>query len=281
MERLRAQNEGLLKNLLEEKHITQTQHDRWKGLSNERCQFELKLVQEHISQGHTINDETFAEIQKQGIDFAVNLTTQCKRQEEIELENRYSSAVAELQKRKQETTPQGHNLYHVRLHPDDFSREGTENFRPVADFIRESMQKLGFATDALKVRMFSAERVGKAIATGTDRDGNSNTHHVDAVEPTLMRIFGIHSARDVTYVSDLHRWSGPSRINKGLTDAIIVYRGDRLFKIGHEGNGFSTFITNPHDAALVVFSSQGRPLDEILAERPVKQPFGTTPTGMN
>jgi hypothetical protein len=275
--RLRAENTEQLEKLRAGSHLTQAQGDRLIGLSAERCGFELGLVQERISQGTTITDEIFSDIERQGTDFAAGQTLQRKRQEAETLTTQYASDIAELRKKKQETQPESHAFYHIRLHPDDFPQEAAPGTRPVAEYIRDCMEKLGFAATSLKVRMFQAERVAGALASGTDRDWGSNTHHVDNIEPQLMQVFGIHSARDVTYVSDLERWSGPGKVSSRLTDAAIVFRSDRLFKIGMESNGFSTFITSPHDAALAVFSPQGRPLEDILAEMPERPDPGTAP----
>ena len=129
------------------------------------------------------------------------------------------------------------------------------------------MARLGHDTEGLKVRMFDARRLDLALSTGTDRDSGSNLTHVDGVEPKLMKIFGLNAANEVTYASQLHRWSGPSRFNEGLYDAIIVYHGDQLYKIGQESNGFSAFLGSPSQAAIAVFSARGVPLDNIIAMR--------------
>ncbi len=266
-QQLRESNAQRLNTLLSDSHITQEQHDKITGLSGKRTQFELGLIKEHVVKEQTITDEVFADIQRQGADYATGQSKQAELEEERRLEGDYAPAIAEFCDRKSQSRTRSETLHHIHVNPSDFAEGGDKEGISIADYICDSMSRLGHDTEGLKVRMFDAGRLDLALSTGTDRDSASNLAHVDGVEPKLMKIFGLSSANEVTYASQLHKWSGPSKFNEGLYDAVAVYHGDQLYKIGQESNGFSAFLGSPRQAAIAVFSSRGQPLESILAMR--------------
>jgi len=262
---LRESNAQILSVLLSEGDITQEQHDKIKVISVERAKFELGLIQKFIGKDEAITDEVFANIQYQGGNYAFGLSKQAALEEERVLENNYAPAVTEFRDRRNQIKARSQKIYHIHINPEDFAEGSDQEGRSIADYIRESVASLGYDTEGLKVRMFNASRLDLALNTGTDRDSGSNLTHVDGVEPQLMKVFGLNAANEVTYASKLDQWSGPSKFNKGLYDAIIVYHGDYLYKIGQESNGFSAFLGNPRQAAIAVFSAKGVPFDNVMA----------------
>ncbi len=262
---VRESNTHRLNALLSNEHITKEQYDKIRGLSGERAQFELRLFEERVSGGCTITDEVFADIQRQGGNYAFGQSKQAELDEQRTLEDNYAPAIAEFRDRSSRLEIGSQNIHHIHINPADFAKGGEREAEGISDYIRESITRLGYDTKGLKVRMFDARRLDLALNTGTDRDDGSNLKHVDGVEPKLMKVFGLNAANEVTYASQLHRWSGPSNFIAGSYDAIIVYHGDQLYKIGQESNGFSAFLGSPLQAAIAIFSMRGLQLDNIIA----------------
>ena len=127
----------------------------------------------------------------------------------------------------------------------------------LAEHVRSSIVALGYAPEQIKVRMFDARRESWVRTTGTDRDFTSSVQHVDGFEPMLMRIFGISSPQQATYVSDLLRWSRTTHLTQGWHDAVVVYDATQLFKIGDESSGFHAFLTSARSAIIAIFRPNG------------------------
>ena len=121
---LRESNAQRLDALLSGKHITQEQHDKIKGLSGERAQFELSLVEERVAGGDAISDEVFADIQRQGAEFATGQSRQAELEEERTLKDSYAHAVAEFRDKRRKLGAGPQTIQHIHINPSDFVEGG-------------------------------------------------------------------------------------------------------------------------------------------------------------
>jgi hypothetical protein len=124
--------------------------------------------------------------------------------------------------------------------------------------IFDAARSQGYEGD-LKIRRIARERIPLALATGTDRDVDSrvdwDSGHDE--EARLMQEAGVRKNHDVTYVHELGSGSLDTRERSGVIilphNALLVYRGDRLERLGNQSNGFHRFTSSlSHATALLV-----------------------------
>lgn len=123
---------------------------------------------------------------------------------------------------------------------------------PLTTYMIESLKSAGVWRPSLKVRVISRERLEKALASGTDRDGTSLTtihHGGDDGEELAMKQNDLDASRDLgqtTYVSELDTWSADRKRHGDLV--VLVYAPEALKSIqptenktGSFSNGFHMF----------------------------------------